>query len=166
MTNTFDRAASGRMPHVSGMLGRDKAVALTGILTSTISGVRLGVAATTVAGGAAAFVFAVFAPIIGAVVGGYATMRAGQRADEMAAYNAFLLAFARALSDFSRGIDQRRRQPGAADASVRGRNAAIAVLTKIGPDERAVLFDTYNRMQDGHAVRTIINRLGGYITRP
>lgn len=167
MSDAFERAARAAAPNPEGPSAGD---AFAGILSMIL---RLNAGATTMGGGfgatattaGTAGLFAGAPPAMAAIAGMYGIGRAGQRGDALGRYNAFLVSFARAVSDFSRGRDQRRANVAYRDASVRGRNASIKLLTTIGAAERAEVFAKYRRMRDGQAVEAIVAAMGGLRTR-
>lgn len=166
MTRSFEQAAAASLPTVLRTSGGD-VVARVGFFLRTgwsVAGVY-SAPATTAAGAAASLAVSVVAPAFALFAAVYSIGRISERAEDIGKYNAFLTAFAQSTSDFSRGIDRRRRNAGWPDASIRGRNTAIQVLTELGPEQRRIIFAMYRKHSDQVAVQAIVARLGGYLTR-
>lgn len=170
MSDAFERAARGVAPAVEGRNATDDAIGKIGLALQFNGGLNAGGAGFAAAGAGSAasavgFGIGLGSPIFSLFAGLYAVGRAGERGEALGRYNAFLVAFARTVSDFSRGIDRRRRNAAYQDASVRGRNAAIKVLTRLGSDGRSPVFARYRRMPDQRAVDIIVALMGGLRTR-
>ena len=125
-----------------------------------------GVGGTATAVGASAGGGILISPIcaaVGAVAGMYALSLVPERRDAVGRYNSFLQGFARSVSDFSRGCDRRRRSFVYQDSAIRGRNAAVHTLDRVGPTKRDQILRRYSRMSDSRAVAAMVDRLGGYL---
>lgn len=156
--------------HISGMTSRDLNLNIAAMVarlpgagslaSATWVPAGLGAAGTVAAGTMAGL------PTLAVVLGGlYSIGRAGERGEVLAQYNAFITAFAQSVSDFSRGLDRRRRNVAYPDASIKGRNAAIDFLTSLGAERRNDVFRALRNMSDGRVVAGIQAELGGLRTR-
>lgn len=166
MCRSFEQAAASSLPTPAGTTGTDLAVRVGGLLGNawSVAGAS-GIAATSAAGAAASLAVSIGAPIFGALAAMYTVGRVAERAEALGKYNAFLTAFAQSVSDFSRGIDRRRRNFAWQDASIRGRNAAIYILNEIGQERRRQVFAVYRKRSDQMAVHAIVASMGGFLTR-
>lgn len=137
-----------------------KANAVRTIVGASGSSVTSAGAATT-AGAVTAGGLVGGAAIGTAVLGLMSISDASERGDALASSNAFVLSFARAVSDFSRRRRPQRNVPGFPRSSRGGRNMAIHILNGMSAVERNRLFLRYSRMSDRAAVSDLVTRLGG-----
>jgi hypothetical protein len=149
----------------AGVAAPNCAPTAAGAFAGEAIGTAIGGTAATVGGTVGVGAAAAALPIFATLAGLYGIAAAHERGAALGRYNAFLVAFAQSVSDFSRGCDRRRRDFRYQDSSIRGRNAAIAVLNAVGPEERRKVFRAYGSVQDDETVRRIIAALGGLRTR-
>jgi len=141
---------------------RNTADSTANILALGARGVGGTATAVGASAGGAIFISPICA-VVGAVAGMYALSLVPERRDAVGRYNSFLQAFARSVSDFSRGSDRRRRSFVYQDSAIRGRNAAVHTLDRIGRAKRDQILRRYGRMSDSRAVAAMVDRLGGYL---
>lgn len=118
----------------------------------------------TAVGSAGTFVSVLSAPVIAALLGLYGIARARARGRQGARRNAFIAAFAAFVVGASHGEDIRKRNAIYADASIKGRNAAIRVLTAVSPARRRECLSHFRGMGQSVARARIVSALGGYTT--